>query len=262
MAMEAISFTITVSFLFLRCIEAFELLKATLVFEKQLEVLLIKLDFEQERLLVWGDTVGLNDSQDDGLSVRDSQSDLVKRCLSCINRLLDDTGVLKARYVAQPGDRSYNLSHTSVTASALKRFRHRFKKSLLSPGPVKKFRWATSDALKLEKLIADLRDLIDKITTTVPADADTQHQRIGDDIASCVDDLYTLELLSEACKDRYPTFHKAAMSAIDTSECGTRADTSSMTESTLSDIECSKPTGPFVSTIQPASPSRHYQGWY
>lgn len=67
----------------------------------------------------------------------------------------------------------------------------------------------------------DIRDLIDALETTVPVSSELQDQKLQDDIASMVDDIQSLHLFQEACKDDYPLWWTAASAAIDASEVAT-----------------------------------------
>ena len=66
--------------------------------------------------------------------------------------------------------------------------------------------------------------MINVLSKVVPFDMKLQEQRIEDDIATLVDDIESLELLAEACRDDYPEWHDTASSAIEASEYGTQRD--------------------------------------
>lgn len=218
-----------VAALFKNCIECFELFKTASDFERKYELLLVKLEIEQERLLVWGDVVGLGERQRDIAAVLDGKESIVRRGLGNISKILEDTDFLQSRYGVQRATLDGPIRDSKgLTASALKRFRLRFGRE--GPGVIKRAQWAISDASKFETLVRDIRELITGLTAIIPAETHTQ--KIEDDIANLVDDLETLEILSEACEDEYPSLHKAASLAIDASEHGTytarlstRADT-------------------------------------
>ena len=103
----------------------------------------------------------------------------------------------------------------------MKRFRLRFRETLKGPGALDKTRWAIHDAAKFEKLITDLKDLIDGLIARVPAPMERQDQKIKDDIASMVDNITGLKLVQEACEETYPSWHDAASAALDASEVDT-----------------------------------------
>ena len=56
---EPISLTIGIASLFSTCIECFEYFKAAQSLGDDLKILLVKLDIEKTRLLIWGNAVGI-----------------------------------------------------------------------------------------------------------------------------------------------------------------------------------------------------------
>ena len=189
----------------------------------------MKLEYQQERLLVWGDLAGVcSEKQDSERIIAESErkrQDLTKRCLESIHQLLKDTENLKTKY----GVRAYTATndttpHSGISANALKRFRLRLGRQSPGCSVLDKTRWAIHDASKFEKLIDDIRDLIDGLTTKVPVSPELQEQKVQDDIASMVDDIQSLHLFQEACKNDYPKWWTAASAAIDASEVATQDD--------------------------------------
>ena len=230
--MEAIGLGVGVVALFAQCVSYFELFQTADAFESKFKILLSKVDIQQERLLVWGELVGLSDSGTGNLKFIEGQESRVSRILESVRRILEDTDALRTKYgVNEAPLAEEQRNQISLTSGALKRFRLRFTKLQHEPGVFKKTRWAISDASKFGELVKDLKDLIDGLTDVVPADP--QNQRIEDDIANLIDNIDTLEVLSEACKDEYPIFHKAADSAISASEQGTQADRLSLRADTF-----------------------------
>ena len=220
--MDAISVTLGVVALFKTCIDSFEYFKAASELNRNFEVLLVKLDFEQERLLVWGDVIGIGKAGIENLEENALHSDLAKRCLASIKNLLEDTVALKSRYGVRPvSSHDQQFERSSVSANALKRFRLRFGRSSRDHSVLNRTRWAIHDATKFQSLVSDLRELIDGLTRQVPAPQDRLDQKVQDDIASMVDDISGLRLVQEACEEHYPNWQKAASVAIDASEVGT-----------------------------------------
>lgn len=223
---EPISLTIAITTLFTACIECFEYFKAAKGFEQHFEVLLVKLEYQQERLLVWGDLAGIcNEKQHSVGPISESEhkrQDLTERCLDSILGLLKDAETLRTKY----GLRAYTPAsdtapHSGISSNALKRFRLRLGRQSQVPSVLDKTRWAIHDATKFQKLVEDLRDLIDGLTAKVPVSPELQEQKVQDDIASLVDDIQSLQLFQEACKDDYPKWWTAASAAIDASEVAT-----------------------------------------
>ena len=224
---EPVSLSIAIATLFTTCIECFEYFKAAKGFEQHFEVLLVKLEYQQERLLVWGDLAGVcNEKRHDVKPISESEhrrQDLMKRCLDSIHRLLKDTETLKSKY----GVRAYTPAndtapHSSISSNALKRFRLRLGRQSQGPSVLEKTRWAIHDETKFQKLVQDIRDMVDCLMTDVPVPLELQDQKVQDDIASMVDDIQSLHLFQEACKDDYPEWWNAASAAIDASEVATQ----------------------------------------
>ena len=224
---EPVSLSIAIATLFTTCIECFEYFKAAKGFEQHFEVLLVKLEYQQERLLVWGDLAGVcNEKRDDAKPISRSEHKrqyLTERCLDSIHRLFKDTETLKTKY----GVRTYTPAtdtapHSGISSNALKRFRLRLGRQNQAPSVLEKTRWAIHDEKKFQKLVQDIRDLIDCLMTEVPVSPELQEQKVHDDIASMVDDIQSLHLFQEACKDEYPEWWTAASAAIDASEVATQ----------------------------------------
>ena len=224
--MEPISLSIGIAALFTTCIECFEYFKKGKGFEQNFEVLLIKLEYQQERLLVWGDLVGIGTRgrNDIGpiLENNDNMQDLTKRCLASIQNLLKDTEILKSKY----GLRMYTpandfIPQAGISLNALKRFRLRQGRQPQGPGVLNKTRWAIHDETKFQKLVDDIRDLVDGLNETMPVSQELEEQKVQDDIASMVDDIQSLHLFQQACKDDYPRWWTAASAAIDASDIAT-----------------------------------------
>lgn len=223
---EPISLSIGIATLFTSCIECFEYFKAAKGFQQNFEVLLVKLEYQQERLLVWGDLVGIGTGGHHGLEpdseTNERTQDVTKRCLTSIQRLLKDAETLKSKY----GLRSYTATsdtapHSGISSNALKRLRLRLGRQSKGPSVLDKTRWAIHDEPNFQKLVEDIRGLIDGLMSKVPVSSDLQEQKVRDDIASMVDDIQSLHLFQEACKDDYPEWWTAASAAIDASEVAT-----------------------------------------
>lgn len=224
---EPVSLSIAIATLFTTCIECFEYFKAAKGFEQQFEVLLVKLEYQQERLLVWGELAGVsNEKQSHVKPISESEhkrQQLTKRCLDKIHDLFKDTESLKTKF----GVRAYTppvdtTPHSGISSNALKRFRLRLGRKNQAPTVLDKTRWAIHDETKFQKLVKDIRELIDCLMTEIPVSPELQEQKVQDDIASMVDDIQSLHLFQEACKDDYPEWRTAASAAIDASEVATQ----------------------------------------
>ena len=109
---EPISLSIGIAALFTTCIQLFEYFKAATALERTLDCLLIKLEFEQERLLVWGEVLGIGGKEWSELSTfaDENKWNLVRRCLNAIKCLLEDADNLKSRY---------GMRHTSAATGVI-----------------------------------------------------------------------------------------------------------------------------------------------
>ncbi|KAL8863658.1 MAG: hypothetical protein Q9178_000341 [Gyalolechia marmorata] len=194
--MEATGLSIGIAALFTSCVQCFEYFKAATTLREDFEILLLKLEIEQERFLVWGEDAGIgtDDWEEQSLFNGDSKrQDLVRRCLDAIRRLLENAEDLKSQYGGQP--------------------------TILQ-----KTRWVIHDAAKFGKLIKHLRDLINSLREDGHGPLDTLEEKMKIDIAYMIDDIGKLRLLPEACGDVYPQWSETARSAIDASELGTEGE--------------------------------------
>ncbi|KAK3178219.1 hypothetical protein OEA41_000352 [Lepraria neglecta] len=200
---DPISLSIGIAALFTTCIECFEYFKAATTLRKDFDILLLKLELEQERLLIWGENIGIgNKDGSEKLTFHGDtkRQDLARRCLKAIKNLLEDAENLKSMYGLQPAAATTGtVSHHGISSDALKRLRLRL----------------------IEKLIGNVRDLTDGLMRDAPGPRETYDEKVQNDIASLVDDIPRLRLFSEACEDVYPEWSDTAKSAIDASEIGT-----------------------------------------
>ena len=151
--MDGISLGIGIAALFTRCIECFEYFKAASDLRRSYEILLVKLEIQQERLLVWGDVVRIVSDELDSVEKEQALSGLTKRCLSTIRSLLQSTEILESRYGLCPaGSNDKAIHRTSVSANAFKRFRLRSRQTPQGPSALDKTRWAIHDAESLRRL--------------------------------------------------------------------------------------------------------------
>ena len=226
---EPISLSIGIAALFTSCFECFEYFKAAKGFEWNFEVLLVKLEYQQERLLVWGDLVGIgtggHHGHDPDLENNKKIEDVTRRCLTSIQILLKDAEILRSKY----GLGAYTAArdtapHSGIDSNALKRLRLRLGRQPQGPTVLDNTRWAIHDGTNFQKLVEDIRDLIDGLTTKVPVSSELQEQKVQDDIASMVDEIRSLHLFQEAYKDDYSKWWTAASAAIDASELNTIDD--------------------------------------
>ena len=110
----------------------------------------MKLEYQQERLLVWGDLAGVSNEKQHSVGPisekKHRRQDLTKRCLDSNHHLLKDTEALKNRY----GLRAYTPAgdvnpHSGISSNALKRFRLQLGRHSQGPSVLDKNRWAIHD---------------------------------------------------------------------------------------------------------------------
>jgi hypothetical protein len=232
---EPISLTIggvALASLFSTCIECFDYFKAGQALEEDFQLLLVKLDVEKTRLLIWGNAVGVLKPEDEGrvLELNDSQKvDLIERCLESIKFLLSDAEKLQSLYGlrsiadAVKGSRNLSILSTnsmSVFRTSYLRFSARFAGIQSRSALARRTRWAVHDKTKFEGLVNHLKDLIDGLNQIVPVKRETQDQIMHDDIGSILD-ISKLRLIESACEGNYTTLSKAASTIIAASEFGT-----------------------------------------
>jgi len=233
---EPVSLTIGVvalASLFSTCIECFDYFKAGQHLEEDLQVLLVKLDLEKTRLLIWGNAHGIMKADDEGRAVELSQApkaELIGKCLERIQSLLSDTVKFQKTYglrssakvEGRAGNTSDIVSANSMNIfkTSYRRFWVRFASNKSRPSLLTRTRWAIHDKAKFEGLIVHLRDLVDGLSEVLPVKRETQDQIVRDDINSILG-LSKLRLVQSACEGSYRTWSALASAVIEATEIGT-----------------------------------------
>jgi hypothetical protein len=232
---EPVSLTIGVvalASLFSTCIECFDYFKAGQALEEDFELLLVKLDVEKTRLLIWGNAVGVLKPEGEGrvADLNNSQkTELIGRCLDSIKSLLSDTDKFQNLYgLRSAGDIEKNARNhiilssnsMSVFKTSYRRFWARFAGNQSRSTLAMRTRWAIHDKTKFEGLVHHLKDLIDGLNEVVLVNRETQDQIMHDDIVSILD-ISKLRLIQSACEGSYTTLSKTASTVITASEFGT-----------------------------------------
>jgi hypothetical protein len=222
--------------LFNTCIEAFSYLKAAQSLERDLEILLVKLDIQKARLLSWGNSVGIVRALDDGRSAileDEPVVQVIKRSLGSIHVLLTDSQQLRDRYDMREVPESSNIttlrymelvSPTSMTIfrRSYTRLCNRIITNNSRVPSSNRVIWAIQDREKFGSLVNDLRDLVDGLVTLLPPVVQSVGNRIiEDDIASLK--MSNLRLFVEACQGEevYQAWSGVASEAVYASEHGT-----------------------------------------
>lgn len=232
---EPVSLTIGVvalASLFSTCIECFDYFKAGQTLEEDFELLLVKLDVEKTRLLIWGNAVGVLKPDGEGRVPELSnaqKTELIGRCLESIKSLLSDTDKFQKLYglrsSADAEKHSRNQSILSINSMSVfrtsyRRFWARFAGNQSRSTLAMRTRWAIHDKTKFEGLVHHLKDFIDGLNQVVLVKRETQDQIMHDDIVSILD-ISKLRLIQSACEGSYTTLSKAASTVIAASEFGT-----------------------------------------
>lgn len=232
---EPVSLTIGVvalASLFSTCIECFDYFKAGQAIEEDFELLLVKLDVEKTRLLIWGNAVGVLKPEGEGrvADLNNSQkAELIGRCMDSIKSLLSDTDKFQNLYgLRSAGDIEKNARNHSILSSnsmnvfktSYRRFWARFAGNQSRSTLAMRTRWAIHDKTKFEGLVHHLKDLIDGLNEVVLVNRETQDQIMHDDIVSILD-ISKLRLIQSACEGSYTTLSKTASTVIEASEFGT-----------------------------------------
>ncbi|KAH0562496.1 hypothetical protein GP486_002817 [Trichoglossum hirsutum] len=198
--------------------------------EKDCDILLVKLDIEKTRLLIWGNTVGLFNIPTQGRNsiLEDTDTiELLHRCLSSIESLLTDADQLTkvygvAKHSALGGREIDFVSSNSMVLfrTAWKRFWIRNASKISKPSLLSKTKWGIYKKEAFQGLINDLKDLIDGLYEFAPVSRETLNYTVEADVESLTD-LAQLRLFEAATEGSYRAWSAVASSIIETSEMGT-----------------------------------------
>lgn len=243
---EVAGLAIAVACLFSTCVQCFDFYRAGHNLEKNLEIVLVKLDIEKTRLLTWGNTLGILKSPQDGRSKELDDlgaAELVKlkRYLEQIEFLLTDADKLQNEYglqmgmaapgsgslAPQSGSRSKIQSLQMLSSNSMNLFKTSYKRFWVQnmsekckPSKISRTKWAIHDQSKFERLVSDLRGLVDGLFNILPVTQAVQDKIIKEDISSILD-LSKLRLVQAACTRTYSPWSDIASAIIEASEIGT-----------------------------------------
>ncbi|KAI3318915.1 hypothetical protein HD806DRAFT_510376 [Xylariaceae sp. AK1471] len=248
---------IGVAGLFSSCVDAFAYFKAAQRTDTDIEKLLLKLDIEKTRLLVWGNESGIF-SMDRWHSNLHNQSTvtLLERILTQIEELLTDAEKLRLYGLRVPetplGETIDYVSSNSLAIfrASSSRFWTRNASRLSTTvrrSVIARTRWAIYEREKFQGLVNDVKEFVDAVYDLVPVDRETQESIIVADIESILD-ISRLRIVEAATEDSYRVYSKAAESVVASTEAGT-VDRRTVEEH-LRDIELMQP-----------NPTIQTQGW-
>ncbi|KAK0710195.1 prion-inhibition and propagation-domain-containing protein [Lasiosphaeria miniovina] len=187
--LETPAFVIRVADVFTSCIDAFGYFKLYQNATRDIEVVLLKLDIEKARLLIWGENFGILSPDHGNPRLLDERvAGVIKATLSRIQELLTDLDELRASYGAQTLDSSLSRAVDYISAKSL-------------------------------YLINDLSHFVDSLFELINRGRGTQDRAIIEDIESSID---TSQLaIVEDATENYPACLEAARSARASTEAGT-----------------------------------------
>lgn len=95
--------TVALATLLSSCLECFDDFQTAELFTNDLDLLLAKLDCQKERLVTWGELVGISESTEEGRhpDLDSSKGELMQRCLQSIELLFADADKLRKEYEMQ-----------------------------------------------------------------------------------------------------------------------------------------------------------------
>ena len=215
--------------IFKACIDSFELYEAAEDCEESLKTVLVELDCEKERLLIWAEAVGLVQLESGNRHADiEKHEKVIKAALEQIRNLLDDATKLQERYgvkvfedcnaiaAATLDPVSKNLA--TMFKIAYKRFISRLNPSDgNAPGLTTKIRWAIRDRAEFMGLIVTLKGFVDRLFQIIPISREVQDTMVEADIFSIMD-LSQLRLVKAACEGSYRAWSDIASVAIDRTE--------------------------------------------
>lgn len=213
--------------LFNTCVDCFELIDAGNKYSHDVEILLIKLDVEKTRLLIWGESVGLLDLSGCNPFQEVHRRGIAARILNCILMLFQDSEKVRSRYGLQPTKESSGPAHAVISLFGTLNFREsytqfqaRIKATQKDVGLMRKCQWAIHDRTKFANLIIDVRELIDGLNNITP---ELQHRRSGlmHNEVSRISNTNSLRLIEEACADDYRDLSDTASVCLEASSIST-----------------------------------------
>jgi len=238
--MEAFGLAVSVFPIFSLCLEYFEYFKTAQSVSADSQILLLKLDFEHERFVIWGEKHGIgnntNGTQDPGLD--DSPTlKLVKSALGLIESLFKDSKALYDKYgvkqITSNGEpEQVETKEKFISTAALRRIKRKWKRDHLINGTghsetrsglAARTKWAIYDKTKFEVMVKDIRDLVTGLHDILPVPNKERDRIVLDDMKSLLPDTGRLKQFELASEDLYPSWSEAASLIVLVSEMGSVA---------------------------------------
>jgi len=243
--LEVPGLLIGVASLFSSCVDAFVYFKLAQHADREVEIVLLKLDVEKARLLIWGNEVGIFSANRQYPQLLDnSVAEVIQRILCQIETLLTDSEKLRtscgvrtletplARVVDYISSKSLAVFRTSAS-----RFWTRNSSQLSTVTRrthVTRLKWAIYEREKFQGLVNNVKDFVNDLFKLTGVHRNIQDRAIVEDIESILD-ISHLSVVEEATEDSYRVYSQAAASTRASTEAGT-ADRRSV-EERLRDME-------------------------
>lgn len=220
-----------VASVFTSCIDAFSYFKLYQNATRDIEVILLKLDIEKARLLIWGENIGiLSADRFNSLLLDEQVAELIRRTLDKIQELLTDSDKLRNTYGVRTLDSSLSRAVDYISAKSLGVFQRSATRFLARNAPmledfargspVARTKWAIHERGEFQELIIDLSHFVDRLFELISISRETLDREIIEDIESIID-VSRLNIVEEATEN-YPAYFEAARSARASTEAGTR----------------------------------------
>ena len=253
--MEAAGVALAVLPIFDLCLKYLEYFKTAQSLVSDCELLVMKLDFEHERLIIWGTKHGLADAINGARAFEEENSSivvLVKAALKRLEDLFTNTQNLQDKYgIRQTTSTTTDKTNTIeikarfISTAALKRIK-RFRtertpsNGINGSGPdssvLSKATWAIHDKAKFEVLVKDIRDIVTGLYDVLPVPTKEQNRMVAEDLQSLLPDLRSLKQLEIASEELYPAWSEAASMIVAISEVATTAPTSTAMNTRVEDF--------------------------
>lgn len=234
--MEAAGLTlsaIALASLFSTCVECFEYYAAARDAEEDFKTVLVRLDLEKTRLLIWGDRVGILKTTGHGRSpYLDTHNETLKKVFVRLRDLLRESDGSRDKYGRMsrtPQDPIItmirdDLSKNSkrIFVSAWDEFKREFgaKINRTFYDPTLRIRWAISGRSQFEGLVIEARGLIDSLNQYIEVAPQVVDSIVYREI-TIVNNLARLSLIQEASEGVYPRWSDKAQTVISQSVAGT-----------------------------------------
>ena len=237
-ALGVVASGMTVAGLFKVCIEAFELIQSTRRAAVDFNKLLLRLRIERCRLYTWGEAMGLTKAptSEELRAVEAPQLEtVVKETLGMILCLFQDSEQIRVRYGGEKQSTPVTCLSSPTTrkrkraSDPMKQLAESFSNFQFYDGEppstqslLHKTRWIIRDKAKFESLISDVKSFIDSLQSLTKTIFTASRQRgmLRFNLQQ-IDDMETLEILSEICEDDYPDLADAASVKMDVLTVGT-----------------------------------------